>query len=148
MSMKRHPAFIPLSREHHEVLMLAQLLRKDAPPYKGLPKDTEGKREYALAFYTEHIIGHFYTEERVIFPALSNYDRELDLLISELRTEHSQIVSLFEQLRHGVDPAGTMDFLCKLLITHVRKEERELFEKAQNVIPPEILEKLVLHPVK
>lgn len=146
--MKRHAAFIPLSREHHEVLVLAQLLKKDAPPYKGLPKDTDGKRDYALGFYTEHIIGHFYTEERTIFPALTGYDHDIDLLIQELRTEHSQIISLFEQLRHGVDPAGTMDFLGKLLITHVRKEERELFEKAQDIIPAEILEKLVLHPVK
>jgi hypothetical protein len=35
--MKRHEALIPLSRDHHGTLILARLLRSDAPPYKGLP---------------------------------------------------------------------------------------------------------------
>ena len=49
--MKRHPALIPLSREHHGALILARLIQKDAPPYKGLPLEINGKAVYAQEFY-------------------------------------------------------------------------------------------------
>ena len=41
--MKRHEALAPLSREHHGTLILAQLLKKGAPVYKGLPDTDTGK---------------------------------------------------------------------------------------------------------
>ena len=143
--MKRHETLQPLSREHHEVLVVAQLLKKDAPPYKGLPRDTEGRALYALDFYTAHIINHFYLEERVLFPAISGYSESIDELITELRAEHSQIVSLFEQLKHRINTLETMDMLGKLLAMHVRKEERELFERVQEEIPSSVLEKLAIN---
>jgi iron-sulfur cluster repair protein YtfE (RIC family) len=143
--MKRHESLQPLSREHHEVLILAQLMKKDAPPYKGLPRDTEGKAQYALDFYTKHIVTHFYAEERVLFPAVTGYSDRIDDLVNELRTEHSQIISLFEQLKLGINKADTMDMLGKLLTLHVRKEERELFESIQALIPAAILDKLPIN---
>ena len=140
--MKRHVNLQPLSREHHEVLILAQLLRKDAPPYKGLPRDPEGRMRYALDFYNDHIVPHIYAEEKALFPAISGYSDEIDALVAELQMEHSQIMSLFEQLKLGIDPPQTMDFLGKLLNMHVRREERELFEMVQQRVPAEVLEKL------
>jgi iron-sulfur cluster repair protein YtfE (RIC family) len=146
--VKRHESLQPLSKEHHEVLIIAQLLKKDAPPYKGLPRDQAGRASYAIQFYTDHIITHFYTEERVLFPAITGYDDRIDDLVAELRAEHSQIISLFEQLKLGIDPAFTMDMLGKLLTMHVRKEERELFELVQSHVPPAVLEKLSLNEVE
>jgi iron-sulfur cluster repair protein YtfE (RIC family) len=140
--MKRHERLQPLSRDHHEVLVLAQLLKKDAPPYKGLPRDTEGKARYALDFYNERILTHFYAEEKLLFPAIEGYSDEIDRLITELTAEHSQIVSLFEKLKLGIEPRETMDFIGRLMSHHVRKEERELFELVQAEISPGILEKL------
>jgi len=143
--MKRHESLQPLSREHHEVLILAQLIKRDAPPYKGLPRDTEGKAEYATRFYTDHIVSHFYAEERVLFPAVKGYSERIDDLIAELQTEHSQIISLFEQLKLGINKIDNMDMLGKLLTLHVRKEERELFEAIQAVVPSAVLEKLQIN---
>lgn len=140
--MKRHVSLQPFSKEHHEVLILAQLLRKDAPPYKGLPRDTEGRKLYALGFYADHLVHHIYREEKMLFPAISGFSDGIDTIIAELRTEHSQIISLFEQLKLGISPAETMDFLGKLLNIHVRREERELFELVQQQVPPGVLEKL------
>lgn len=140
--MKRHVTLQPLSREHHEVLILAQLLKRDAPPYKGLPRDTEGRMQYALEFFTAHIIPHIYTEEKILFPAITGFSDRIDHLITELQTEHSQIISLFEQLKHRISPVETMDFAGKLLSMHVRKEERELFELVQQHVPEAVLEKL------
>lgn len=146
--MKRHETLQPLSREHHEVLVLAQLLKKDAPPYKGLPRDTEGKAQYALDFYSKHIVSHFYTEEKILFPAVSGYNARIDDLIAELQAEHSQIISLFEQLKLGISKAETMDKLGRLLTHHVRKEERELFESIQASVPPAVLEKLSINTAR
>lgn len=140
--MKRHASLQPFSREHHEVLILAQLLKKDAPPYKGLPHDLKGRMQYAINFFTTHVLPHIYSEEKVLFPAISGFSEQIDGLINELQTEHSQIISLFEQLKLGIAPADTMDFLGKLLNMHVRKEERELFELAQQQVPENVLEKL------
>jgi len=34
--MKRHEALAPFSREHHGALILAQVMKKGAPAYKGI----------------------------------------------------------------------------------------------------------------
>ncbi|MEO7264876.1 MAG: hypothetical protein ABIW38_08185, partial [Ferruginibacter sp.] len=64
--MKRHPSLISLSREHHGALILARLLQKNAPAYKGLPSDSNGKAVYALQFYKDELIQHFLQEEKVL----------------------------------------------------------------------------------
>ena len=63
--MKRHESLAPLSREHHAALLLAQLLKKNAAAYKGMPADTPGKILYAAEFYSSHLIAHFDDEEKV-----------------------------------------------------------------------------------
>ena len=45
--MKREEALAPLSREHHSTLILAQLLKKDAPVYHQLPAEPWDKAKYA-----------------------------------------------------------------------------------------------------
>lgn len=47
--MKRHKALIPLSHDHHHGLLLAQLVKKNVPDYKGLHKNLEGKIKYILS---------------------------------------------------------------------------------------------------
>ena len=68
--MKRHEALAPLSREHHNTLMLAQLLKKDAPVYKGLPANVKDKAVYALQQFEEMIKDHFQQEE-IIFEKIN-----------------------------------------------------------------------------
>ena len=53
--MKRHEALAPLSRDHHEALILSQLLKKDSPAYKGLPVTVEGKVNYAVGFFEKNL---------------------------------------------------------------------------------------------
>ena len=64
--MKRHEALAPLSREHHEALILAQLLKKGVPAYKGLPTDTAGKISYARQLYADKLRRHFLDEEKIL----------------------------------------------------------------------------------
>ena len=41
--MKRHSSLVPYSQDHHKILVLAQVLKKDVPDYKGMPTDLKGK---------------------------------------------------------------------------------------------------------
>ena len=59
MPIKRHKALQPLSRDHHQGLILAQILKKGAPQYKGMPSTIEGKKEYAIAFSESELKQHF-----------------------------------------------------------------------------------------
>lgn len=124
--MKRHDSLAPLSREHHPALLLAQLLKKSAPAYKGMPADTEGKILYAAEFYSSHLIAHFNDEEKV-FEKLKGINSLLDTAIKEIIAEHLVLRKLFEGISNQPDPITYNDTLGHSLEKHIRKEERELF---------------------
>lgn len=124
--MKRHESLAPLSREHHAALLLAQLLKKNAPAYKGMPTDTEGKILYAAEFYSSHLIAHFADEEKV-FEQLKGKTAPLDDAIKEIIAEHVLLRKLFEEISNQEDPITYNDILGHSLEKHIRKEERVLF---------------------
>ena len=128
--MKRHPALAHLSREHHGALILARLLQKDAPAYKGLPTDTDGKADYAFKFYTDDLIKHFEDEEKIL-KMLTGISPELDLWTETIFQEHEQLHSLFKTINNHPELASHLDTIGKTLEIHVRKEERELFPLIQ-----------------
>ena len=137
--MKRHPSLVPLSREHQRGLFLAQALKRGIPRFKDLPTTIEGKREYALSVYKALLQGHFHAEETILFPALSGNDTEIDTLINELLEEHQQMHTLFQTLHTTSDLETQLHELGMLLESHIRKEERQLFERVQVVIDEEQL---------
>lgn len=142
--MKRHPSLAHLSRDHHPALILAQLLKRNAPAYKGMPTDTAGKVAYAKKFYLSELITHFDQEEKMM-DMLAGIDPQLDVLIKEIRAEHVQIRQLFSGLEKG-DTIEAMDRLGNTLDQHIRKEERELFpliEKNCDSVMMESIEKLL-----
>lgn len=137
--MKRHPALIPLSQDHHKALLLAQLLKRNAPEYHGLPKDLIGKMNFAKEIYHTELEHHFRDEEQFVFPYLKGKDVELDNLISEILNEH---IILKERILSLVDNPNLVDHLNEIgniLGEHVRKEERIVFEKAQTILSDEEL---------
>lgn len=136
--MKRHPALIPISREHHDSLILARLLQKDAPPYKGLPLDVEGKAVYALDFYKNKLISHFIAEEKIL-PLVKGLNLEIDVLISEILEEHNRFRSSFNAINKQNNMADHLDKLGKDLELHIRKEERQLFPLIQENCSEQVL---------
>ena len=139
--MKRHPALIPLSREHHGALILARLLQKDAPVYKGLPTDTQGKAEYAYKFYQEELVKHFEDEERVL-KLVTGVESNLDLMIKTIYREHQELHKLFQSIDNHPDLTSHLDQIGKTLETHVRKEERELFPLMQETCNEDLMIKV------
>ena len=132
--MKRHPALIPLSQDHHKALLLAQLIKKNAPEYHRLPTDLIGKMNFAKEIYHTELEHHFRDEEQIVFPCLKGKDAELDNLISEIMSEHIILKEKILSLTDNLNLADTLNEIGEILDEHVRKEERILFEKAQKIL--------------
>lgn len=130
--MKRHDALIPLSRDHHAALVLAKLMQKGAPAYKGLPADLAGKAAYAVKFYHDELIGHFLSEEKQVLQKVKGINTRLDNLSDEILREHRELRLLFELLPVSERREEHMDLLGYALEKHIRKEEREWFPLIQD----------------
>ncbi len=139
--MKRHPSLVPLSREHHEALILAQLVKKNAPAYKGLPETVGGKKQYALAMFSNHLLPHFKKEE-MILEQVAGCHQSIAQLAAVIITEHKELAALFNSLETAPDTASVLDKTGYLLESHIRKEERELFPLIQEHCTEEILQQL------
>lgn len=141
--MKRHIALQPLSREHHDALLLAQLLRNDVPDYPGLPSDIQGKVIYATDFFRETLKKHFEKEETV-FKQSKGLQHDLDKKIDETIAEHKTLTRLFSELDIPHVSSDQLHVLGQLLKDHIRKEEREVFPLLEQYCPATLLEQFKL----
>lgn len=128
--LKRDSALVPLSREHHKGLILAQLLKSDAPDYKSLPSDNAGKVAFAKKTYEEILKGHFEKEESWLIPLSLKTGKLLASMASRILKEHAVIREKIDQL-HDQSSSGCLDELGRLLAQHIRFEEREWFQELQ-----------------
>jgi len=138
--MKRHPALIPLSQDHHHGLLLAQLLKRNAPEYHGLPKDLPGKMNFAKDMFHKELDHHFRDEEEFVFPYLKGKDIDLDNLISVILNEHIILKEKILTLNENPNLIDQLDEIGIILSEHIRKEERDLFEKIPQVLSEDELE--------
>ena len=124
--VKRSTELVPLSREHHEALVLA---RRACEPHRPHAEPAQ-LRSHILRRWTEHFAPHFALEERVLFPAL----REAGALpaADEACAQHAHIRSLIEQMRGG-DP-DALPAWGDALREHVKWEERTLFPLAERLL--------------
>lgn len=140
--MKRHKSLIRLSKEHHDGLILAQMIKKGAPQYKGMPSDSAGKKEYTINFFHNYLIKHFDDEENILMKNLQGKDSVLDELFKQMINEHIEIKILIEKIKSEKNYENYLDELGYKLESHIRMEERELFERIQNVIDEKTLNAL------
>ncbi|SRR5258706_13455040 len=140
--MKRHSSLAPLSREHHGALILAQLLKKRAPAYKGLPADLNGKADYAIQFYRNELIKHFDDEEKVVIKKIKGVNIDLDNLSGEIIVEHKELRNLFISIKNTNDLATHLDKLGCALEQHIRKEERKFFPLIQELCNQKLLSEI------
>lgn len=133
--MQRHPSLIPLSHEHKRLLFACRYLKKDAAPYKGFPLDTNARFKYIVSVFQEVMVGHIQKEE-YLFELCKGHHPAIDALIQELLLEHQQISRMYSALSEpGTLLDDTMDSLARSLETHIRKEERILFQLLQEHLP-------------
>jgi quercetin dioxygenase-like cupin family protein len=121
--VKRHPALVPLSHDHHHTLARARELREAAP--RGEPERRDAAARF-LRHFALQVVRHFREEEELVFPLLPLEPPELARVLAE----HQQIRALARRLRG--DPASELlAELGTLLEAHVRLEERIVFEFVQ-----------------
>lgn len=128
---KRHASLQPLSREHHQALLLCWKLRQ------GFSKAVEPERmkKYADWFWKNYLAPHFAVEEKTFFPLL---DKEHPSVIKGLK-DHQLLTKLF--LSTG-DVEYNLRSIAFELEQHIRFEERDLFNEIQAAASPEQLEEL------
>ncbi|MGE5401517.1 MAG: hemerythrin domain-containing protein [Ignavibacteriales bacterium] len=153
--MPRASGLIPLSHDHHHGLRLAQLIKKNAPKYSDLPESIQDKAKYTIEFYYSDLLKHFSSEEEILYPFVKGVDESVDRLFKEIIEEHRQIreqIEIMEKESLKDTPAleDRLDELGRLLDSHIRKEERELFPRIEAVLDKEKLQELngKINPVK
>jgi hemerythrin-like domain-containing protein len=129
--LKRDPALVPLSRDHHFALRQVLWLRR-ATAAGDSTRTTAAARDF-LAFHRAELVPHMGDEEAVVFPAFEAFDAEGT---ARLWREHRQIDALAAQLADALDKGqgldATMNEMASLLDDHVRYEERGYFMAVQD----------------
>ena len=122
--LKRHEGLQPLSREHHQGLILAMNVDK------GVKKEVEFNRiaKYIKVHYEEILKPHFQFEESDVFTFLPEENK----LRKVAEKQHVEIIEVVQNLNKIKDCKRFADLLRK----HIRFEERELFELIQTHVDP------------
>jgi hemerythrin-like domain-containing protein len=136
--MLRDPALVPLSRQHQHALALCVRIER------GRRSTADELRRWQLeivSLFDQEIRFHFVAEERILFPAAEQF-AELRHLISDLRREHVALRTAVDCAASGTMDASGLTAFASLLSSHIRREERELFEGMQKLFSSEELHDL------
>jgi hemerythrin-like domain-containing protein len=131
--MKRNSHLQALSDDHHTALVLARrigLAAKQDPERDALTRAWDELRRR----FARELEPHFRVEEERLFAQLESTGE--DALIERARADHAR---LRELVRTEPDPVVAAQF-ADLLHRHVRFEERELFPRAESLLPLPALE--------
>lgn len=126
--MKRSPALQSLSREHHTALTLAKACERAAQSGDALIVAQVCER--ALLAYANELDAHFRVEEQTLLPLLTSVESQI--LVQRTLQDHEQLRGLLAALQQN--DAEALGNFGKLLTTHVRFEERELFPVIEELL--------------
>jgi hemerythrin-like domain-containing protein len=144
--MKRHPALIPLSRDHHDGLVQAARLRRAAADGDASAR-LAAAREFVEFFRNDERV-HLRDEEEELFPLLLRHVQSEPAPLREARVQHLQLEGLARTLEIAVAAGSadqdTLDAAGELLDAHIRLEERQLFPLIEELVPDDELRRLEL----
>ncbi len=132
--IKRSHQLAPLSREHHETLLLAWKIRQ------GIKLNREPARivAYTLWFAENFMEKHFAEEEVEFGKILPAEDPFFKRMIDEHRQLRLQIKNIAE-----IPTPDQFEMLAIMITDHVRFEERQLFNFIEEVATEEQLNALL-----
>lgn len=133
--LKRHPALIPLSKDHHFGLLLCWKIRT------GMQKEVAAERiaAYVEYFFRNHLLTHFNEEEKYIFSMLDEKDDKR----KKAEKQHRKIGRLVERLVSEPEKSEvTLGLIEEEVESHIRFEERDLFPYIQATMDEHALEQL------
>lgn len=133
--MKRHPALVPLSRDHHHALVIAQRLRRAT-----VETATEAARAFLSHWDAEEKL-HFRIEEELLLPAYAAHGESDHPAIIRMLLDHMLIRRDAARLA-GTPPLELLHDLGARLADHVQLEEHEVFPLIEATIPETELQTL------
>jgi len=136
--MLRDKSLIPLSRQHQHALALCVRIDRGSP-IDGA-KVGEWQTEISQQFQAE-INVHFAAEEQIVFPAAGAFP-ELSGLVEDLRADHAWLREHFARSEAKELNPEEISAFAERLATHIRKEERQLFERMQILMRAEDLTRM------
>ena len=144
--MKRHESLVPLSRDHHFGLVMAQrlILGRATNPRADWPTDRTRQVPRLLAFFESALRAHFEIEEAHVFPAAGRDLADGGRQVQALLADHDAMRAMIRGFE--ADPVSELDerlpAFGHLLKAHIHREERQLFEQLQAACEPAELEAL------
>ena len=145
-AMKRHESLVPLSRDHHFGLIMAQQLiqGRATNPRADWPADRAQQVARLVKFFESDLGPHFDIEEAHVFPAAGRNVTGGERQVQALLADHDAMRAMIRGLE--ADPVSELDerlpAFGHLLKAHIRNEERHLFEQMQAACAPPELEAL------
>lgn len=132
--IKRNPAIITFSKDHHFALLLVWKIRQ------GLKKEIEPSRiiNYVAHFFDTDLIFHFEEEKTLLFSKLPSDN----LLRLQAEEEHKLIQFEIDALRKNSDDKMGIENFANILEKHIRFEERELFNYLQEIFSEDELSEI------
>lgn len=128
--MLRDRSLIPLSHQHQRALALCVRIDRAQP----IPlADLEGWQAEIEQHFDQEIKIHFSAEESVLFPAAGHFP-ELIPLVGELIADHAALRESFSQAEARRMSAVSLLAFAQQLSAHIRREERQLFERLQQLM--------------
>ncbi len=128
--MLRDKNLIPLSRQHQHALALCVRIDRASPV--GDANLPAWQAEIAQHFQSEIRI-HFGAEERIVFVAAQKF-QDMVPLIEELLLDHAALREFFARADACKMSATELSEFGHRMSAHIRKEERQLFERLQQLL--------------
>jgi hypothetical protein len=121
--IKRNPAIVDFSKDHHFTLLQVWKIRE------GLKKLVQVERisKFVLHFFNADLIPHFKAEEELLFTKFTT-DNPLRI---QAESEHLIIYKLIDELKNNLSDKELLLNIAGTLEKHIRFEERQLFNFLQ-----------------
>ncbi len=133
--IKRHPAIVSFSKDHHFGLLLAWKIRQ------GLKNGVGPERisNYVIYFFDEDLKKHFREEEELLFSKLPADNG----LRQQAEADHKSILQLLSAIKNDKCNTTLLSQVADEVERHIRFEERELFSYLQLNIAEKELEAII-----
>jgi len=131
--IKRSKQLAPLSCEHHDGLLFVWKIRQGFSNHTQITK----MQQYTMWYWQQHIKPLFFREEKILLPHMkSNHP-----MTTRFKEEHDQIRELILGLDKEADKRYLV-LLVDLIESHIRFEERELFNFLEQSLSSDELEEI------
>jgi hemerythrin-like domain-containing protein len=133
--MLRDKNLVLLSHQHQHALALC--VRMDRAFQSG-DVDLETWQSELEQQFASEVEFHLAAEEKIVFPVAARFPG-LHSLVKGLVAEHAMLREFFARAVARTLDATSLESYAEMLVAHIRKEERELFETMQSLMSPQEL---------